>query len=139
MRWLKGVVMQIRDHIVLIELENGRKEWATPHFKLNLRETVLVAWDYTNDCIGIITTKERWESIETEQDKAEIEAVDIFPNPSDESFEGEPDDIEVPSNTVLNDETEENSISMVDVFRVPLNDEDVDIDSIVELRHDITL
>jgi hypothetical protein len=139
MRWLKGVVCETHKTLIRIELENGRKVWATPHFKLGICEQVLVIWDYTNDCIGIITTKERWTGTETEQDKAEASSmVDDFLSPSDERFEGELDGLEIASNHIFENETEDNSISMVDVFPVPSHDEDVDLDSMVELRYDIT-
>jgi len=138
MRWIKGVVIMTANKAVLIELENGKKEWATPHFKLNIREQVLIAWDYTNDCIGTITTKERWENTETEQDKVEASSmIDVFQSPSDEPFEGDLNDLGEPSNNNFIDEAEENSMIDVDVFQSPSN-EDVDRDDIVELRDDIT-
>lgn len=139
MRWLKGVVKETRRTTVRIELETGRKIWATPHFKLDVSEQVLIAWDYTNDCIGIITTKERWNSIETERDKVEGSSmIDVFLSPLDDEFEGDLNGSEVPSNRNLHNRTEESEpTSIVDVFPVPL-DEDVDRDDMVELRDDIT-
>lgn len=138
MRWLKGVVIQTSGQNVLVELDTGRRSWATPHFKLSAQEHVLVAWDYTNDCVGIITTKERWTGTETERDRVEASSmIDVSLSPSDEGFEGDINDIGEPSNINFTDETEEDSMIDVDVFQNP-SDEDVDCDSIVELRDDIT-
>jgi len=138
MRWIKGVVCETRRTAVRIELETGRKVWTAPHFKLGIREQVLIAWDYTNDCIGTITTKERWKSTETERDKAEASSmIDVFRSPSNEPFEGNLNDLGEPSNNNFIDRAEENSMIDVDVFQSP-SDEDVDRDDIVELRNDIT-
>lgn len=139
MRWLKGVVLKRVGNLFLIELENGRREWTTPYFKPEIREHVLISWDYTNDCIGTITTKERVESTETIRDKVERSMweviVDVFRIPMNEGLDGDVSDItEIASKHELNTE-EENS--MVDVFQVPLG-EDVDSDDIVLLRDDIT-
>ena len=146
MRWLKGVVINTMPsaarstHLTIeVELETGRRAWATPHFKLNVREAVLVSWDYTNDRIDFITTKERLAAADTEQTQAEdlmIEnsMIDVFQSPLNEELEGDLSDIIEPSSQQEPDREEENS--MVDVFRSPLGD-DVDCDSIVELRKDI--
>jgi hypothetical protein len=140
MRWLKGVVIMTAatgfNESVLVELENGRKSWAAPHFKLSLREHVLIAWDYTNDCIGMITTKKRLDQMETERDKAETASMgDVFRNPSDEVLEEDLNDLVDFSSSSFTEESEEDS--MVDVFRNP-SSEDVDRNSVVELRDDIT-
>jgi hypothetical protein len=136
MRWLKGVVQATSDNNVLIELENGRREWATPPFKLSIREHVLVSWDYTNARIGTITTSERWAHTETIRDIMEEKSmIDVFQSPMGEPFEDEADDPAETSNTFeVSDRDSEGS--MVEVFRVPLG-EDVGCDDAVDLRHDI--
>jgi hypothetical protein len=141
MRRLKGIVCATADTnsagLVCIELENGRKAWAVPPFRLQMCEHVLIAWDYTNNCIGEITTKKRLETSETEQEKTEAMS-DVFRSPLDEAVEGDVDVVDIPSTNLPNGTEEENEpLSMVDVFPVPY-DEGVDCDSVGELRHDIT-
>jgi len=139
MRWLKGVVQSTKGPEVLIELDTGRRVWATPPFKLFIQEHILISWDYTNDYVGIITTKERWASTETERDRIEeASMIDVSQNPSDEELEGDLSDLGKPSSTTESTQgDEEESTSMFDVFQNPLG-EDVDCDSIVELRYDFT-
>jgi hypothetical protein len=143
MRWLKGIVCATADTssagLICVELENGRKAWAMPPFNVDICDHVLIAWDYTNDCIGTITTKEILAKSETEQEKTEKAMGDVFQSPIDEAVEGDVEDIiDIPSTNLSKGTEEENeTLSMVDVFPVP-NDDGVDCDSIVELRHDIT-
>lgn len=136
MRWLKGVVQATSANEVLIELENGKREWTTPNFKLSIREHVMVSWDYTNARIGTITTTERWAHTETIRDIVEERSmIDVFLSPMGEEFEGEVDDPAETSN-VIERSNEDEEMSMVDVFRNPLG-EDVGCDDVVDLRHDI--
>jgi hypothetical protein len=145
MKWLKGVVtktepfsVRTTSPTVQVELENGRRVWATPHFKLSLCEHVLIAWDYTNSCIGMITTKKRLDQMETERDKVEASSmIDVSRNPSDEVFEENLSDLGESSNSSLTEKGEEDSMIEIEVFQNPTC-EDVDRDSIVELRNDIT-
>ena len=138
MRWLKGVVINTSsiNSVVQIELETGRRCWATPHFKLDIHENVLISWDYTNDRVNIITTKERWKHTDTERERIEarMNKIDGFQNPSDEELEGDLSDITETSSKQKPYEDEENS--KCDVFQIPLG-EDVDRDDVVLLRKDI--
>lgn len=135
MKWLKGVVILIIDENVYVELENGRKAWATPRFKLSIREHVLVSWDYTNDKIGIITTKERWAQTDTKRTQVEASMVDSFQNPLGEVFEEELTDIVETSNEEMPTDRE-TSVVEGRCFPNPLGDE-VDREIVVILRDDI--
>jgi len=135
MRWLKGVVIQTNKLSVRIELETGRRLWATPHFKLQIQEHVLVSWDYTGNRVRHLTTNERLAAEESEMDKTELAESEGFPIPMVEGFEGDVDDLAEPTNDtiVFNvdlEESEERS------FPIPLG-EDVDRDDVVLLRDDI--
>lgn len=136
MRWLKGVVISnsLISSAVEIELETGRRCWAAPHFKLEIREAVMISWDYTNDRVGFITTKERLTATNTERAQAETSISEVFQSPLNEELEGDLSDITETSSKQKPNEEKENS--MLDVFRNPLV-EDVDCDSVVELRKDI--
>ena len=139
MRRLKGVVLKTKKPEVLIELDTGRRVWTTPPFILTIQDHVLVSWDYTNDCIGTITTQKRLAGTETERDKVELASMfDVFQNPLDEEFEGDMSDTVELSNgyKVAQRKEEDSMIDIIDVFQSPLG-EDVDCDSIVELRYDI--
>ncbi len=63
---------------------------------------------------------------------------DVFQNPLDEEFEGDMSDtVELSNGYKIAQRKEEDSmIDIIDVFQSPLG-EDVDCDSIVELRYDI--
>jgi len=135
MRWLKGVVIATAKDKVRIELDTGRKVWATPHFKLSMCEQVLIAWDYTNDCIGTLTTKKRWESLETEQSIREASTIDVFLSPVGDEIDGDLNGSEIPSNKKLRIGIEDDEpTSMIDVFPIPTN-EDVDCDPNVGLPY----
>lgn len=137
MKWLKGVVMLIIDENVHIELENGRKAWATPHFKLNIREHVLVAWDYTNNCIGTVSTAERLKTMPTERYKVEAKMVDVFQSPLGDMSEEELNDVVETSDKEMPTGKDTQEID-VRSFPNPLGeDEGVDRDSMVDLRDDI--
>lgn len=77
MRRLKGVVINKRDGLIQIELETGRRIWATPSFSISIREQILLNWDYTHDCIHSMTTPEKLAHEETEEDIAEAEAGNL--------------------------------------------------------------
>jgi len=136
MKWLNGVVMGRKHGLVQIELETGRKVWATPHFNLEMREHVLISWDYTKDCIAILTTKERLERLETEQDRAESEVGEAFRSPSCDESEGDVSDVVETSSGQQT--TEETYVSEERSFPVP-SVEDVDCDNVVLLRDDISI
>lgn len=134
MRWLNGVVIDRRHNAVQIELATGRKVWATPDFHVEMRENVLISWDYTNDCIATLTTQKRLDSAETEQEKVEALESEAFRSPSCDEFEGDVSDIvETSSGEPTEDES---NVSEERSFPIPL-DEDVDRDDVVLLRDDI--
>lgn len=137
MRWLKGVVISTSkiSSAVEIELDTGQRCWAAPHFKLGIREAVLISWDYTNNRVDTITTKERRAATDTERTRAEASMNEVFQSPSNEELEEDlSDTTETSSKQKPGRDAEYDS--MVDVFRNPTG-EDVDCDSIVELRKDI--
>jgi hypothetical protein len=137
MRWLKGVVIGRKHGLVHIEMETGRKVWATPTFHLAIQEQVLISWDYTEDNIGILTTRERLNSMETDQERAESQPSDVFQSPLGEEFEGDVSDLDVPTDSG-NPTEEESDVSEERSFPIPL-DEDVDPDNIVLLKDDISV
>jgi hypothetical protein len=134
MRWLKGVVIDRKHGLVRIELETGRKVWATPPFHVGMKEQVLISWDYTTDNISDFTTKERLDAIETEQERAEVALSEVFQSPLDEDVEGDVDDLVETSSGQPTEE--ESDVSEERSFPIPL-DEDVDCNDIVLLRDDI--
>lgn len=137
MKWLKGVVMLIIDENVYIELENGRKAWATPRFKVVIREHVLIAWDYTNDCIGTVSTAERLQTMPTERYRVEAKMVDVFQSPLGDTSEEELNDVAETSDKEM--PTGEDTSEVDDrSFPNPLGeDEGVDRNTMVDLRDDI--
>lgn len=137
MRWLKGVVIGRRYGSVQIELETGRKVWATPTFHLEIQEQVLISWDYTNDAIGALTTRERLNSMETPEERAENQISDVFRSPADEEFEGDVTDLDEPSDSGKPTDSE-SDVSEERCFPIPLDDE-VDFDDVVLLKDDINI
>jgi len=136
MRWLKGVVIDRRYGLVQIELETGRKVWTTPTPKLQMCEQVLISWDYTNDEVKHLTTKERLANKETNQDLKELAKSEGFPIPSGEVLEGDVNDLAEPTNDSIVLNKDEESESEERSFPIPLG-EDVDCDNVVLLRDDI--
>lgn len=135
MRWLKGVVIDRKHGLIQVELSTGRKVWATPPFKLEMRENVLISWDYTNDRIRHLTTNAKLEKETSEREKAELAMSEVFRNPSDEAFEGDVSDLTEPTGSG-NPTEEESDVSEERSFPIPL-DEDVGRDDVVLLRDDI--
>lgn len=138
MRWLKGVVMKTNDLSVQIELETGRRFWATPNFKLQIMEQVVVSWDYTRNTVRHLTTNERLAQEESEEDKTELAKSEGFPIPMGEEFEGSVEDLaELTDNIIM---PNEDTLAIMDSeersFPIPLG-EDVDRDDVVLLRDDI--
>lgn len=136
MRWLKGVVIGRKHGLIQIEMETGRKVWATPPFHIGMKEQVLISWDYTTDNIGILTTKERLDSIETPEERAERQNSEVFQSPLNEESEGDVSDlVEISSGQPTDDES---YVSEERSFPIPLDD-DVDRNDIVLLRDDINI
>lgn len=136
MRWLKGVVIDRKYKLIRIELETGRKVWATPPFHIGMKEQVLISWDYTTDNISVLTTKERLDSVETPEERAERQNSEVFQSPLCGESEGDVTDL---LETSSGQATEEESyVSEERSFPIPL-DEDVDRDNIVLLRDDINI
>jgi hypothetical protein len=134
MKLLKGVVIARLSGSVQIELETGRKVVAAPPFKVGIREQVLIAWDYTNDCVGSITTAERLAAKETDEERVEVAQSEVFQSPWSEEVEGDLSDLDVPSEVGKPEGEEQESDERS--FPIPMV-EDVDLSDIVLLKDDI--
>ncbi len=142
MRRLKGVVINKKDGLIQIELETGRRIWATPSFNISIREHILLNWDYTHDCIHSMTTAERLAQEETDEDIAEAEAGNLAidnkeggdNDVAEEKGEAENEDFSLP----LVEEDEDEAEVEGEVFSTPSDDEfEGESDMVSVHRHNI--
>ncbi len=143
MRWLKGVVLNKKAGLIQIELDTGRRIWATPSFSTSIREHILVSWDYTHDCIKSITTPEKLAREETDEDIAEAEAGNLAVDDKEGGDKG----IEEQEGGIINEDfslplveedEDEARPKQSDVFSTPSDDELEDgADMVSEHRHNI--
>ncbi len=127
MELVKGVVLRKESNRVLIELHTGHVVWATPNFKLALREEVLLSYDHTHSYIREITTQERLDT------KAETEVSEGFSLPLVERAEAEVEDEAEVEAEVFSPPEGERADAEAEVDQ---SDDNFDLDE-AQMQHDI--